>query len=80
MELHQLDADDRREVHSVRRDGGDTVVADFGPDASDASVDVVEDTAIVITDGEQFDIELPESTERALMRNGVLTIELEAEE
>ena len=80
MELEQFIHGDDRSVHSVRRDGGRTVVADFGPDAGDASVDVVGDTAIVMRGEEQTDIDLPESAARAFMQNGVLTIELEAEE
>ncbi|AGN00971.1 hypothetical protein L593_05110 [Salinarchaeum sp. Harcht-Bsk1] len=80
MELQQFINDDDRSVHSVRRDGGQTVVADFGPGAGDASVDVVGDTAIVMHGEEQTDIDLPEPVARAFMENGVLTIELEADE
>jgi hypothetical protein len=80
MELQQFINDDDRSVRSVRRDGGQTVVADFGPDALAASVDVVGDTAIVVQDEEQTDVDLPTSAERAFMQNGVLTIELEADE
>jgi|AntRauTorcE11898_2_1112593.scaffolds.fasta_scaffold110624_2 hypothetical protein len=80
MELNALINDDDRSVHSVRRDDGRTVVADFGPVTDSATVDVVGDTAIVMADDEQTDIELPEPAERAFMRNGVLTIELEDDE
>ncbi|GAB3688345.1 hypothetical protein GCM10028857_22390 [Salinarchaeum chitinilyticum] len=80
MELQQFIADDDQAIRSVRRDDGQTVVADFGPDASGASVDLVGDTAIVMHDEEQTDIDLPESAARAFMQNGVLTIELEDDE
>jgi len=80
MELQQFINDDDRSVHSVRRDDGQTVVADFGPGAEDASVDVVGDTAIVMHDEAQTDIDLPEPAARAFMQNGVLTIELEDDE
>lgn len=80
MELQQFINDDDLSVRSVSRDDGRTVIADFGPGASDASVDLVGDTAIVMHGAEQTDIDLPEPAERAFMQNGVLTIELEAED
>jgi hypothetical protein len=80
MELQQFIADDDQSIRSVRRDDGRTVVADFGLDASGASVDVVGDTAIVMHGEEQTDIDLPEPAARAFMQNGVLTIELEDDE
>lgn len=49
-------------------------VADFGPD-SDGSVDVVGDTAIVVVDGEQYELPV-EANARAYMSNGVLTVEV----
>jgi len=58
----------------------DSVVfaGDFGS-AGDASVDVVDDTAIVVTEGEQYDIDLPEGHSQAFIHNGVLTIEVTTE-
>ena len=50
-----------------------TFVADLG----DGEVDVVGDTAIVVTDDGQYDVSLPESGDAvAFMNNGVLTIEV----
>lgn len=80
MELQQFIENGERAVRSVRHDDGRAIVADLGPDASDAVVDVVDETAIVVQDGEAFDVELPGAAERAFIRNGVLTIELEADE
>ncbi|MFB6087872.1 MAG: hypothetical protein ABEJ85_05070 [Haloarculaceae archaeon] len=72
--IEQLDDD----VGSARHEYDDVTVfaADFGPDRS-ATVDVVDGTAIVLADGEQYDIDLPGEDARAFMKNGVLTIEVE---
>lgn len=51
------------------------LAADFGPGA-DVSVDVVDGTAIVLADGEQYDLDLLSDDAQALMNNGVLTIEV----
>jgi len=59
-------------------DYGDVIVfaADLGA-AGGASVDVVDDTVIVVADGEQYDVELPDASDaRAFIKNGVLTIEV----
>ncbi|PSP90849.1 hypothetical protein BRC90_00290 [Halobacteriales archaeon QS_4_69_34] len=52
-----------------------TYAADVGP--REASVDVVGETAIVVLDGEQFEIELPTGDATTAVTNGVLTIEVE---
>lgn len=60
----------------------DSVVfaADVGP-AEDASVDVVDETVIVVASGQQYEQQIPETKEaRAFINNGILTIELSAEE
>lgn len=50
--------------------------ADFGPGGA-PSVDVVDDTVIVVTpDGRQRELELPEGDVRAFNRNGVVTVEV----
>jgi hypothetical protein len=57
--------------------GEETVLAaDLGP-GRDASVDVLDETVIVVVDGEQYDLELSGDA-RAFIRNGVLTIEVDA--
>jgi hypothetical protein len=55
------------------------LVADLGP-GGDASVDGVEDTAIVVADGDQyeFDVSGGEPGPEAFIKNGVLTIEVNA--
>ena len=51
------------------------VVADFG--GVDGSVDIVDGTAIVVVDGEHHEFEVPAGASRAVMNNGVVTVELE---
>ena len=52
------------------------VAADVGDHA--ATVDVVGDTVIVVgSDGEQFELELPEGSDaQAFITNGILTVEV----
>ncbi|WP_135667712.1 DUF7127 family protein [Halorhabdus rudnickae] len=51
-----------------------TFAADLGVDGT---VDVVGDTAIVVTDDDQYDISVPDGeTVTAFINNGVLTIEV----
>lgn len=51
------------------------LAADFG--AVDGHVDVVDGTAIVVVDGEQYEFAVPAEPARAVMNNGVVTIEME---
>jgi hypothetical protein len=63
---------------SVRRyeyDDGVVLAADFGP-SREAAVDVVDDTVIVVTDDDQYELEV-EGDATAFISNGVLTIEVE---
>lgn len=55
---------------------GPVFVADMGTER-DGTVDVVDGTAIVVVDDDQFEIDLPEGDARAFMKNGVVTIEVE---
>jgi hypothetical protein len=58
---------------------GDGVVlaADMGP-GTDASVDVVDGTAIVVVAGDTYDLDLPAGDAQAFIHNGVLTVEVNA--
>ncbi|ACV48200.1 MULTISPECIES: DUF7127 family protein [Halomicrobium] len=51
------------------------LAADIGV-TDDATVDVVDDTAIVVVGDEQYDFDLPAGDARAFIRNGVLTVEM----
>ena len=64
IEWRELDHGDRTEL-----------VADFEPNGR-CSVDVVDDTVIVVAGGEQYEFDAPGGT-NAVMHNGVLTLEVE---
>ncbi|WP_181686047.1 DUF7127 family protein [Halorhabdus salina] len=73
MTLEQQTVGDA-EIRRFDYDDATTFVADLG---DGAAVDVVGDTAIVVTDGRQYDLSLPENQDAtAFMKNGVLTIEV----
>jgi hypothetical protein len=59
---------------------GVVLAADVGP-ADEASVDIVDDTVILVTGDEQYEQALPEESDaRAFINNGVLTIELQEDD
>lgn len=62
-------------IREYEYDDATTITVDFGPEASDISVDIVDGTAIVVVDGEQFEFELSDDTDKIAIKNGVLTIE-----
>ncbi|ADJ14861.1 Hsp20/alpha crystallin family protein [Halalkalicoccus jeotgali] len=68
-------------VRRYEYDDESVIAVDLGSKAGESTVDVVGDTAIVITetsDGEhQEEFDLPGEEARAFIRNGVLTIEVE---
>lgn len=51
------------------------IVADFG--FVTGSVDVVDGTAIVVIDDDQYEFDVPAGVDRAVMNNGVVSIEVE---
>jgi len=60
-----------------RHEYDDTLVlaADFGP-GRNVSVDVLDDTVIVVVAGEQYDLDV-DGAAQAFIKNGVLTIEVD---
>ena len=79
MNLEQFAHDNGHMVRQYEYDDGRIVAVDFGSAAGDASVDLVEDTVIIVFGDEQYEFELPLETDaQAFIRNGVLTIEMEA--
>jgi hypothetical protein len=62
-------------VRQYDYDDGAVIAADFGH--VDGGVDVVDGTAIVVVDGEQHEFEVPATASRAVMNNGIVTIEVE---
>jgi hypothetical protein len=74
---HELRTVDERDgpVRTRTYDNGSAIVADFGADAGDLTVDVVGETAIVVAGDRQVEFELPEGADEVSVNNGVLTIE-----
>ena len=71
---------DELPVRRFEYDDGVVLAADVGP-LDDASVDVVDGTMILVAGDEQYEHDLPEASDaRAFINNGVLIIELSAEE
>ncbi len=76
MNIDQLRRSDEALVRRYEYDDETTVVADLGPEAATASVDVVGDTVIVV-DGDDTTELTVEGDARAFISNGVLTIEVD---
>jgi hypothetical protein len=73
MTLEQQTVGDA-EIRRFDYDNATTFVADLG---LSGQVEVLGDTAIVVTDDGQYDLSLPENQDAtAFMKNGVLTIEV----
>jgi hypothetical protein len=77
MNLQQFTDSDGRFARQYVYDDAVVVAADL--DVTDASVDVLDDTVIVVgPEDQQFELSVPATPTRAFIRNGVLTIEMEA--
>ena len=81
MTLEQFTRNDGQVARQYDYDDGTVLAVDFGTDASDASVDLVDGTVIVVYDDEQYEFELPDGASDAhtFIKNGVLTVELEGD-
>jgi len=79
MDANQQFVEEQGPVRRLEYEDGPVVLAaDAGP-AKDASVDVVDDTVIFVVGDEQYEFELPaEGDAQAFIRNGVLTVEVNA--
>lgn len=82
MTLEQFTREEGQLARRYEYDDATVMAVDFGTEAGDASVDVVDNTVIVVLDDDQYEIDLPESVGNAhtFIKNGVLTVELEEEE
>lgn len=76
MQLKQTLNQQGLKSRRVNYDERTEYMLDFGP-AANVSVDIVDDTALLVADGEQYDIELTESAQ-VFMNNGVVTIKVNA--
>ncbi|TYL36689.1 hypothetical protein CV102_20635 [Natronococcus pandeyae] len=61
-------------VRQIEDDGASAITVDFGPDAADMSIDIIDDTVIVVTSDRQFEFDLPAGASDVTVKNGVLTI------
>jgi len=78
MSVQQQLAEQGVEVERRAYDGEVAFVADLGPSEA-ATVNVVGETVIVVTDEEQYDINVEAKDAQAFIKNGVLTIEVSQE-
>ncbi|RQH00276.1 DUF7127 family protein [Natrarchaeobius oligotrophus] len=80
MNIDQFTRNAGQPVRRFEYDDRSLLAVDFGPE-TDASVDLVDDTVIVVLADDQYEFDLPEWADDAhtFMKNGVLTVELEAE-
>jgi len=62
-------------VRTLEYDDTSVIAVDFGNANTDLEIDVVGSMAIVVTDGDQFEFELPPEATDISVKNGVLTIE-----
>ena len=69
-------ADDREEITITTREYGQeqVIAVDFGPTGGKPTLDVVDDTAIVVVDGNQFEFEIPSDANDVTVNDGILTI------
>ncbi|MFP8954745.1 hypothetical protein ACLI4Z_17535 [Natrialbaceae archaeon A-arb3/5] len=57
----------------------ETVIAvDFGPIAGTPTLDVVDETAIIVVDGEQFEFDVPSDATDIVVNDGILTIKADS--
>ena len=75
MNVQEQLAEQGLPVRRVEYDDVTQVAVDFGPGA-DLSVDIVDETVIVIGDDSQYEIDVSEGAQ-AFISNGVLSIEVE---
>lgn len=68
------ESQDNVKITEREYDEGSEIVVDFGPVAEKPSVDVVEDTAIVVFDGDQFEFDIPADASEVTVNDGILTI------
>lgn len=69
-------AESQDEITITKRDydGETTIAVDFGPVAGEPTVDIVDETAIVVVDGEQFEFDIPADATEVTVNDSILTI------
>ncbi|MDZ7730177.1 MAG: Hsp20/alpha crystallin family protein [Natrialbaceae archaeon] len=78
MQFEELTHDSDQTASRFEYDDETVLAVDFGS-AVDGSIDIVDETVIVVLEDDQYELELPAPSAgaEAFMKNGVLTIELE---
>ena len=81
MTLEQFTRDEGQVARRYEYGDETVLVVDFGADHGDASVDLVDDTVIVVVDEAHHEFELPDGADDAhtFIKNGVLTVEMEGD-
>ena len=69
-------AGDKDDVTITEREYEDeqVIAVDFGPTGGKPSLDIVDDTAIVVVDDEQFEFDIPSDANEVTVNDGILTI------
>lgn len=62
-------------IREYEYDHTTAIAVDFGPETGDISIDTIDETAIVVAGGEQFEFEFPKDANEVATNNGILTIE-----
>ncbi|ELZ17760.1 hypothetical protein C477_11132 [Haloterrigena salina JCM 13891] len=81
MTLEQFTREEGQVARRYEYDDATVLAVDFGSENADATVDLVDDTVIVVLGDEQYDLELPNGADDAhtFIKNGVLTVEVEGD-
>lgn len=81
MNLEQFTRNEGQVARRYQYDDAVVFAVDFGATAPESSVDLVDETVIVVVGEDQYDFELPEAADDAhtFIKNGVLTVELEGD-
>ncbi len=81
MTLEQFTRNEGQLARQYQYDDSAVLAVDFGGHEIEATVDLVDDTVIVVADDQQYELDLPDGADDAhtFMKNGVLTVELEGD-
>lgn len=75
MNEQQRFTDREGAVRRYEYDDSIVLVADTGPE-TDATVDVVDGTAMIVVDDRQYEFDVPAGDAQAFIKNGVVTVEV----
>lgn len=61
-------------IRNEEYDEENVLAVDFGPTVGELSLDIVDDTAIVVADEKQFEFEIPDDADGVTVNDSILTI------